>query len=312
MTLNELIYITKVAEMGSFSEAAAELYISQPSLSQAVQKAEKRYGCEFFVRTPEGLILTPEGERYVEAAHSIIQLNRQLELDLCPPNSEYKRTIYCGTNFNQGDYFFPQVYTRFKEKYPNIRINLIEDQEYSLEKKLLSGAIDFAVTRLPFKNQNSIEYTILGKEHFVLVANRNHPITQTAYAGRRADFPYVDLDACRDELFILPPPNIYVRSVINRMFDKTDFVPQTIMEIRSFALQCDLCEVTPYLAIVPYNFSQRNYSKDVVFFNIEEKYSVPYLLVLAKAAGRKLSQPTRELIKLILKNNALSQKEELL
>lgn len=74
----ELKYIYTVYEKGSFSKAARALYLTQPALSIAVQKAEEKIGMPLFDRSQKPLKLTPAGEVYIEKIRQIRQLEDEL------------------------------------------------------------------------------------------------------------------------------------------------------------------------------------------------------------------------------------------
>lgn len=73
MTLNQLKYVITVAEGNSFNEAAKKLFISQPSLSVAIQSLEKEVGIELFRRSQSGIVLTPDGEEFVGYARQVVE-----------------------------------------------------------------------------------------------------------------------------------------------------------------------------------------------------------------------------------------------
>ena len=79
MTLQQLKYITAVAEAGSMNEAAKSLYISQPSLSGAVKELEHEVGMEIFKRTNKGVQLTPEGEEFLGYARQLMEQYQLIE-----------------------------------------------------------------------------------------------------------------------------------------------------------------------------------------------------------------------------------------
>ena len=74
MTDKELLYIRTVAEERSVSKAAQKLFITQPSLSQCIQRIESALGTRLFTRTSSGLILTYAGERYCQIAGEILRM----------------------------------------------------------------------------------------------------------------------------------------------------------------------------------------------------------------------------------------------
>ena len=65
MTVQQLKYIVTVAETGSITEAAKQLFISQPSLSNAVKEIEKEIGIAIFLRSHAGITLTKEGMEFL-------------------------------------------------------------------------------------------------------------------------------------------------------------------------------------------------------------------------------------------------------
>ncbi|NLV74605.1 MAG: LysR family transcriptional regulator [Chloroflexi bacterium] len=79
MTLQQLRYIIKIVECGSISEAAKQLYISQPSLSNAVKELETELGIEIFYRTPKGVSLSIDGAEFLSYARQVIEQTALLE-----------------------------------------------------------------------------------------------------------------------------------------------------------------------------------------------------------------------------------------
>ena len=65
MTLQQLKYVTTIANIGSISEAAKRLFVSQPSLTKAIKELEKEMGITIFDRTNKGITGSKEGERFL-------------------------------------------------------------------------------------------------------------------------------------------------------------------------------------------------------------------------------------------------------
>jgi len=79
MTLQQLKYIIKIVECGSITEAARQLYITQPSLSTAIKELEEELGIEIFYRTNKGVSLTTDGSEFLSYARQIIEQTELLE-----------------------------------------------------------------------------------------------------------------------------------------------------------------------------------------------------------------------------------------
>lgn len=79
MTLTQLRYILAIADAGSMNEAAKELFIAQPSLSQAVRELETEIGFELFKRSSRGVALTPEGQEFLGYARQVAEQYELME-----------------------------------------------------------------------------------------------------------------------------------------------------------------------------------------------------------------------------------------
>lgn len=79
MTLTQLRYIAKVAECGSITEAARQLYVTQPSLSASIRDLENELGISIFNRSAKGITLTPDGQEFLSYARQIVEQTELVE-----------------------------------------------------------------------------------------------------------------------------------------------------------------------------------------------------------------------------------------
>lgn len=96
MTLQQLRYVITVVEYGSISEGAKQLYISQPSLSNAIKELEKELGIEIFNRSARGITLSYEGRDFLGYARQVVEQAELLE-DRYIRNSNHKRLCAVST-----------------------------------------------------------------------------------------------------------------------------------------------------------------------------------------------------------------------
>lgn len=73
MTLQQLKYVIAIAEKGSINEAAKVLYISQPSLTNAMHDLENDLGIQLFIRNNKGIRVTNKGEEFLRYARQVIE-----------------------------------------------------------------------------------------------------------------------------------------------------------------------------------------------------------------------------------------------
>lgn len=79
MTLQQLKYVVTVAETGTITNAAKKLYISQPSLTNAIHELEKEMNIVIFQRTNKGIVLSREGEDFLGYARQVLEQAAILE-----------------------------------------------------------------------------------------------------------------------------------------------------------------------------------------------------------------------------------------
>ena len=81
MKLQQLEYVIAIAQEGSITAAAKKLYQAQPNISIALKELESEIGMQIFWRTPNGMVLTPEGEDFLLRANEIVESMHSLEAD---------------------------------------------------------------------------------------------------------------------------------------------------------------------------------------------------------------------------------------
>lgn len=116
MQLNHLKYILKVAELGSITKAAHELYISQPSLTKTISNLEKQYNIKIFERTATGVSVTSEGRHFLYYAKNVVHSVNSLERSF--QDSFYINQIQLFVATQTLD-FIPQVVLNTYKKYSN-------------------------------------------------------------------------------------------------------------------------------------------------------------------------------------------------
>ncbi len=107
MNLKEQEYVCALAENGTITAAAKELFISQPALSIYINNLEKSLGVRLFERVGKQFILTYAGEQYVEKAKLILQLSHELDEKLKDITGNYSGRIRIGVQLRRATDFCP-------------------------------------------------------------------------------------------------------------------------------------------------------------------------------------------------------------
>ncbi|TWX53712.1 LysR family transcriptional regulator [Colwellia hornerae] len=177
MNLKRLAYFCQLAVLGNFTRAADKIGIAQPALSIAIQKLEQEVGLKLINRTDKNSLLTTEGEVLYKLATQLLSQAKQVELELEELKDLERGTVRFGVSAMMGSYYFPKVLTAFKQKYPKIKIHLIDQGTAALEKMLINGELDLALIRGDLENQQ-LRYTELIDEEIVAAMAISHPLAK--------------------------------------------------------------------------------------------------------------------------------------
>ena len=138
-----------VARLGSFSRAADELFISQPAVSQAIQKLEEALGGALFVRVPKAVRLTPEGEVLYECVRRGIEWIGRGEAKFRALLELETGEIRIGASDMTLQFYLLPHLEAFHSRYPNIRVKVTNAPTPDTVAHLRAGRIDFGVVTAP-------------------------------------------------------------------------------------------------------------------------------------------------------------------
>ena len=172
MDLKEFEYVLAINEDKSFSKAAKRLFISQPSLSQYINRLENQLGVTLFDRNTIPLTLTYEGELYIEAMQNIVEIFNGMQKSFDDISELKKGRINIGLTPSKANNPLPAILPVFKEHYPDIELILTEATSLELENLLVKGAVDVCMMNLPIKSKG-IEYEPIMTENIFLAAPPN-------------------------------------------------------------------------------------------------------------------------------------------
>ena len=178
MTFRHLKIFVTVVDCGSMSSAAQKLYISQPSVSQAIAELEKNYHVKLFERLSQKLYITEEGEKLLSYARHIISSFEEMEKAM----QELERIphLNIGCSVSVGTYLLNSLLDKIEQEYPNCRTIATIDNTSAIENLLLSNEIDIAIVEGMVKSDELIKIPVFQDELVLLcgkeyhLANRKH------------------------------------------------------------------------------------------------------------------------------------------
>ena len=144
-TIKQAKYFVGVAEHGSFSRAAAELAISQSTLTEAVRDLERHLGLKLFERRRRGVEMTHDGYVFMRHAKSILAEVSNAERSLTGIRSSIAGQLNIGVTSLTSGYVLSDLLSRFRRAQPEIEVSALEDSPEYLEHLLIGGELDVAV-----------------------------------------------------------------------------------------------------------------------------------------------------------------------
>ena len=151
--LKDIEYIYAVYKERSFSKAARRLFISQPSLSAAVKRAEQEAGVALFNRSTNPVSLTEAGEYYIKSAEKIMEIEREMREHFAALAEGGQSRLRVGSSMFFCSYVLPDIVEAFRSEHENIVVTLSEGNSSVRAERLKDGELDFILeAELPDKN----------------------------------------------------------------------------------------------------------------------------------------------------------------
>lgn len=235
-------YVYEVYREKSFSKAAQNLYISQPSLSARIKKVEERVGFPLFDRSTSPLQLTEVGEVYMEAAEEIFQIEQRVDNYINNLSTLKTGHLSIGASNLFAAYVLPPLITGFKQKFPDVHIQVTEGNTTQLESMLNSNSLDFVIDNYHY---DSILYNkeLYCKENILLAVPKRFSVNNTlekyqlSYENIKNksylsnSYPTVPLEAFSSLPFITLTPGNDTRIRGDRLCREAGFHPNIILEL---------------------------------------------------------------------------------
>lgn len=261
MNEKHMQYVLTVLKEGSFTNAAKKLYVSQPSLSQIIKTAESNLGAPIFNRSTEPITLTPAGQLYVEAARQVTTISTNLRKQVEELSNEEFGKIRLGISVQRGMELLPELYPRFKKRFPHVDIELHEQGSATMEKSVLEGEVGIALLTT-FPKHADLYYDLIQEEQLILIVNRD-----CALAKRIAPGTPIDILEAKDETFISSRPGHSVRAIQDSLFITRDMKPKIDLETISIEVGKHVVSASSVVMACPDAYVDTSNSADSPYFS---------------------------------------------
>jgi LysR family transcriptional regulator, nitrogen assimilation regulatory protein len=236
----QIRYFCAVAAHRSFSKASAKLHIAQPALSRQIHTLEDELGVALFVRTVRGVEVTEAGRKLQEMGEFLLRYVGEIKPSLAQTASEPSGNVILGLPPSLAFLLAPQLVSEARERYPLLRLRIIEGLSVFLTDWLELGRIDLAVLtdQGPI---NGIERREITGEDMVFVGAPSllRPVPRAMKLSEITRFPIMVTHG--------------FRSVLEPWLVSENVEPHYEMELDSIPILKEMLVRGTYCSVVPYS-----------------------------------------------------------
>lgn len=231
-----------VFRTGSFTRAASEMNVTQPTISNGIRELEQFLDVRLFNREGRKVSLTMEGRTLVTYAIQIQDLVVEME------NRVRSRDKISEIGFQFGAidaaviYLLPEILKGYLKEYSNLKLSVKVGPSRYLVEDLLQNKSEFAVISLPYTQDDRIETVSIYRDSMPLVVGATHP-----FVGKTS----VTLKEVIQETLILFHNDSVSRKVVDDRFSRAGLFPKVIMELRSPEAMLKLVEIGVGISFLP-------------------------------------------------------------
>lgn len=221
LEVRHLRLIMAVAEEGGVTRAGSRLHLTQSALSHQLKDAEERLGTPLFLRVNKRMVLTPAGERLLDAARRVLpELERVVE-DVRRIASEREGVLRISTECYTCYHWLPEVMTAFGGKYPGVEVQIVVEVTRRPVAALLEGRLDLAVVMTEPRDRR-LALTPLFRDELVVLVRPDH---------RLASRPFVRAEDFAGENFLMHTP-VQESSVFQKVLSPAGVTPRRVSQVQ--------------------------------------------------------------------------------
>ncbi|PZU07745.1 LysR family transcriptional regulator [Sphingomonas sp.] len=246
MEFRPLRAFVEVARLGGFSAAAKAVFSTQSTMSKAVKQLEEELGIPLLNRTGHRPVLTAAGEVVYRRGIKLLADREDLIAELDDIRGMKRGVLRLGLASVGSGTVFAQLFALYRQRYPGIEIQLVEQGSAQLETSLRAGAIDLAGALLP--SSSDFDAEVVRREAVVAILPERHPLST------RSSLSFADL---KDTPFILFDSDFAMHKMVIEACRRSAFEP-TIAACSSQAdFMVDLVGAGLGAAFLPLMVAQR-------------------------------------------------------
>lgn len=301
------LYLQTLFSLGSISQAAKRLDISQPSLTQHIQRIENEWGVEVIDRSVRPFRPTAAGRMVLETLIEINDAKQACKRALIDLSKGVRGHIRIGVSEYREVCFLTEVIPVFQKKYPMVELSLVEGTTDQLEEFANAGHTDVSVTIAPTVNSDLIVEDLFQERHLLAVPESSRLIPKDVKEAVTIDdfealgtFNFAKLDK---KPFLIVKRGQRLHGVFQELCRMCDVKPRLVLESESLTAALALANaglgatlVTDRLArFFIKRFEGGNQKAGVRFFEIHPAVA-PRKVVVVRRKSRYIPKAVKALI----------------
>ncbi|MED4531542.1 LysR family transcriptional regulator [Metabacillus fastidiosus] len=300
-------YALEIYKTRSFTKAASNLHIAQPSLSKQIAKLEQELGVYLFDRKPGSIEPTPDGLCFVKQAEKILQMRDDLRREILERKEGIKGELKIGSTAITGGHVLPPLFRIYNEQFPNVCIQLVEESTERLIDLTVRGLVDISILSLPIEDSRLNTktmlteplYLVLPKEPKQWMPEKLKRIMSSTKSIKQNAFPIEDFANCP---FILLKQGYGFRRTVLELCARGGFEPQIAYETSSIETAQSLVGHGLGLTVVPEMIFHRSaYQTSLTYIKLDSNPT--RTLVFTYKKKRYLSMNAKALIEIYEKQS---------
>ncbi len=196
MDEKDLTIFLTLAETGNLTRTAEKLYLTQPTLSKRLQNMEAELGAPLFLRSKQGVTLTPAGELARQSFRRTADEMEQLRDHIQESKGTVGGTLRVEASIDYSAYRLPKILADYTTRFPNVVLNVSSDHSRDCLRKMQEGQPHLAIVRGNYEWDGM--KLLLEQEAVCLIRSRstlNTPLRQMRYIGRDSNPEHMSMKA---------------------------------------------------------------------------------------------------------------------
>jgi LysR family cyn operon transcriptional activator len=221
--LRHVRYFLALAEARSFTQAAARLNVTQPTLSHQIKRLETAIGAVLFERRSKDVELTQAGRLFRPFCDRVVKEIELGTLALSELEGLMRGTLRMGVSHSFSSSMLPNTMVEFASRYPGVKVVARVVPREEMEQMLVAGELDLAVAYVSEDSEQIVAET-LAEEQLVLVVGPDHP-----WAGRKS----APMRALAEIPLVLLTPEFAARQFVDRHFAEAELTAKIVLEMNA-------------------------------------------------------------------------------